>query len=342
MAYTWQDDTEMITAEQQSGEASLRIERKGWLSPYTDIPTFMFDVLGGYIVSGGYLLYVPAMRHPLIPWARAVSVKTEPFETLQYTTAGDITGYLGLMRYGIAKNPATGSTGKARVTIEYELPTLDQQAIDNNTGGQGGQGGSGGNDSKQEMAIASENWEIGAQNITIPKWFHKFKFSQGPKRQDEYQVAKLVPHCEVTLVRHRCLELPFLTASALAGTINQTDFTLGRSVIAPPGTVRFDGMGASRKLTTSQGFPYFEVTYKFKVRLGVALVIQNAAGVIALQQLTWNHVPNWEKSVANAEPVWEELVPSVYSYAENQLPPFTQPNGEIVNGLQHLFRRDAD
>lgn len=330
VAYHIQDTETQISGSQKQGRGDLTINRKMLCTPYTGVVSLMSDLFGGYRRFGRKIILIPPLRHPLFPWTRCTDIQIAPFEKMGYIPNTITNGIRGLARIPVSVNPTTGGVGKAEVTAIYTLPTLPEDAND-----------SPGDDADQQMDIASESWDFGSQRLTLLNEYFKWKFNGTPKRQKDFQVTKTLSETRVQLTRHKCLAIPVVTMGRLADTINRSSIRLVNSVI-PPECCRFDGAAAGRKITTGQGLQFYEITYKFSLRLIYDYVINDEFGVFSNQKdyVGWNRIFNpekgyWERLV-NA-PVYAAGERGIYLYDEDIYPASTQPNAKPIKGLQYLF-----
>jgi hypothetical protein len=325
VAYHIKDIETVITGSQNQGKGDLTISRRMYCEPYTGIVSLMSDLFGGYRKLGKTILLIPPLRHPLFPWTRCTGIQIAPFEKMGYIPASSTTGIRGLARIPVPVNPVTGAVGKAEVTATYTLPTLPEDQADSNGG-----------DADQQMDIASESWDFGSQRLTLLNEFYKWEINGPPKRPQDFQVTKTLAESRVQLTRHKCLTIPITTVSRLTDTINKSAFRIVNSVI-PAYCCRFDGMSAARRLTTGQGLIFYEITYKFSLRL---IYDYTEDAPTTRSYVGWNRIFNPEKGY------WERLINyptyaagprGIYTLDEDIYPPSTQPNAKPIKGLQYLF-----
>lgn len=337
--YYWKDESQTITGSQPldgRSQGSLRIVRTGWCRPYTGTIPMVADLLGGYRLFGRRIVLIPPMRHPLFTWCRATDIQIEPFESMQYTSATERANIAGLRRIALPRKKNFGTEGKARVQITYTLPTLNDDANQE------------GNNADENMAIASESWNFSARSLTIPGRFYKWKFS-GPINPVQYSdnlVKKDFAEVEYQLVRHRCLTIPFNCVAALTGTINYNPIKIINTTF-PAETLLFLGLAATRQLTTAQGFPFYELTYRFKIKPNVDFIQYTALGAggvldtdYGMGFVGWNRIYNFSTGL------WERWVeglltgPGVgrglYLYDTDKAS-FVLRNGSTVAGFKTLF-----
>jgi|SRR5882672_908343 len=338
MTYHIKDIETTIQATQQAGRGSLTIKRSMYCDPYDQIVALMYDMLGGYRLFGGNtLLYVQPVSHPLFPWSRCTDLEIVPKEKMGYIPNSVVTGPLGLFRIPVPLrdgNGASGLVGSAVVTASYSLPTLTEDQT--NDGG----------NADQQMDIASESWDFGGQRLTLLNEFYKWINNGVPKRQKDFQVTKNLSETRTQLTRHRVLKIPIGTISGLQDTINLSAFRMVNTII-PAECVRFDGASASRRLTTAQGLQYYEITYKFSLRL---IYDYTENGGSTRSYVGWNRIYNpekgyWERMInhplfsvpGTVHPAYASGERGIYWYDEDIFPSAAGGGGTTIKGLQFLF-----
>jgi hypothetical protein len=336
MTYHIKDIKTTIKASQQAGRGTLSIERQFYCDPYNQIVTLMFDMLGGYKLFSNFLLYVQPMSHPLFPWARCTDLSIEPKEVMGYVPAASVAGPFGLTKRIPVPldNGLPGAVGEAIVTATYNLPTLTEA-----------QNSSSGGNADQQMDIASEQWDFGGQRLTQLNEFYKWIVNGIPKRQKDFQVTKNLSETRTQLTRHRVLRIPIGTISGLQDTINLHPFRMVNTII-PAECVRFDGASASRRLTSAQGLQFYELTYKFALRLIYDYIETGSTRTY----VGWNRIYNPEKGY------WERMLNTptfsipgtihssyppnsrgIYWYDEDIFAAATGTGGSSIRGLMYLF-----
>ena len=330
--YHIRDIDTKITGSQKSGKSDLTISRKMFCTPYTGVPTLMGDLLGGYKLVSGRVRVIPSLRHPLFPWTRCSDVSVEGHESFGYVPNVSIAGKAGLLRTpvpvipsGVTDDWGNTGVGSAIVTATYTLPTLPEK-----------EAGGGGDDADQQMDIASESWDFGGQRLTQLNEYLRWVVSGRPKRKENFLVTKTLTELRCQLVRHRVIRMPAITIGALQDTINKSQFRIVNTIL-PPETVRFEGASASRRITTSQGLQFYEVTYKFAIRLIVDYTESSGA---TKTYVGWNRIYNpekgwWERMVNF--PIYSTGSRGIYLYDEDIYPASTQPNAKPIRGMQYLF-----
>jgi hypothetical protein len=292
------------------------------------------DLLGGYRIVGRRIVLIPPLRHPLFTWCRATDVQIDGMGSWQYSGAGTTTNLNSLRRIALPREPNFGAEKPAVVQITYTLPTINDD--DNQAG----------NTADEQMAIASESWNFSSRSLTIPGRFYQWKFSGAidPVTYSDNLVKKEFSECEYQLVRHRCLTIPINCISALSGTTNANPITIIKTTF-PAETLLFLGLAATRQLTTSQGFPFYEITYRFKVKTTVedyAMTSLGYSGVrdtdYALGFVGWNRVYNFKTALWER---WQEYKAGgggryLYLYDTDKVS-FIRRNGSTVDGFKTLF-----
>lgn len=346
--YHWQDTEQTVSGSQPldrvgGSPGSLRIARTGFCDPYTGVLKMAADLLGGYRLVGvgpkRRIILIPPMRHPLFTWCRVTDLQIDPFEKLQYTSATKVYDVAGLKRIALPRKGNFGAEGKAKVQITYQLPTLPENAIDDNGQGQ---------NADQNIAIASESWDFSGRSLTIPGRYYEWKFSGPitPAQINDNLVKKEFADVSYQLVRHRCLKIPFNCISALMGTVNYNQISILNTTF-PSETLLFLGMAATRNLTTAQGFPFYELTYRFKIKPTIDKIVISAVpspggggtmyGTSDPDFVGWNRVYNFAASA------WERQReagsnPERYIYPfDTDKASFLIKNGATVVGFRCLF-----
>jgi len=356
--YFFQHTQQTIEASQdpQTWKGSLKISEEGWLRPYTAIKQFISDLLGGYRLVGNRIILIPPKGHPLIPWCRCTSVKTQAFQQMQYVPhTHDVQGIAGVNRIPIPVDqscPGDSTVGKCKVMMEYATPNLDPKSMD----------------SQKEIDILSEQGEFSYKTLTIPNQFYKWEFSGAILDRDpkDHQQQKIIPEWGTQLTRHRCLTVPFQTISYLVGKINKNTFQCGPGLICPPQTCRFEGLSYQKRITTANGLKFYEITYKFKIRPEYSYIVTGynpglppgAFGPPAPGFPKWNYAKGyvgWNRVYNFGADAWERWTSWRYQYTKLSVPSAGDPPyfiheldedwipavGKIQGGFNKLFDPNA-
>lgn len=289
MAYTIKFMDETMSGGEDDSSSSLEVVRTMKITPYTAIPECMLDLLGGIRVVNRRIIRTFPHRHPLFRQTRCKKVTTKPFDVLKanQTNVANYRGYFGNLKHNWI--PYSNS---AIVTATYGLPTLEEKDMQD----------SGGGDESTEMELASESWDYGGRNLTLPTKFMKWKSSGNLIRPQEANAAMAIPTIGVTVVRHRVFRKPVTAILLNMNKINKSSFRLVTDWF-PPGTVRFEGLTATRRLTTARGIKFYELTYKFSIMPLFAMCAKDAdANDGELKFVTWQRLFNPTTSL------WEEVV----------------------------------
>ena len=248
-----------IQNEKWSGDnRSLRIERALKVTPYTGVLECISDLVGGVVRVGAYLIRKPPMYHPTVPWLRCTGFSVDPLQQQQVIDGlGSVSGALGHLREIVSKNPDTGEVGSAIVNATYSLPTLEQSIS-----------GSAGGTPEEVNSLLEESYEFSTKALSMPKTYFEWDDGTQDTSTDESerpQVYKSFTKVEARFVRHHCINIPWATVTALCDKVNFYPLQLVNNIFAAE-TVRFDGIAATRRLTSAQGIQYYEITYKFTIQ----------------------------------------------------------------------------
>lgn len=244
-------------AEEVSGSMdSLNVNCSYYITPANLIQGAIADLTGGYRRLGRIIVFIPPRRHPAWPWCRVSSFKIKPFEELQYSSNAVVTGAAGFDRIILPRAANFGAIGKCELDVVFSKPDKPESSFP--------QQGGGGGDQNQEMELATQSWEFAGRNFTVAQKYYKFEFSgDGPQTEDN-QVQFIVPEVHVEMTRHMCLAPPKDSILQCGGKINKVAVRLG-PFNWPKETVRFESCSASQKITTGQGLPFWDITYKFAI-----------------------------------------------------------------------------
>jgi len=246
MAYTVVE----VTRKTSGSWATLQVVRTLQIAPYASEPECIADLLGYVkLVGRRRLVRVLPARDPYYRWLRCTSAESAPIGNLLKGTNLAATGKLQLL--------ARGTADIAVINATYTPPNVDTDDYDRS-------GGSGGNENT-EKEIATETWEFSGRNRPLPNQFLKWEFTNQPLAANisETQAWEIEPHIDYRVTRHMCIRKPTQAILKLLGTINKRVFNI-RGESYPIGTVRLDTVSASRR-TSTQGFPFTEVTYGFSI-----------------------------------------------------------------------------
>lgn len=313
MAYQLREIDETMSGSHRD----LTITRNFFCEPYSGVGGALLDALGGYYNIGGGILQVQPARHPVFPWCRVSGFNVSKFTQPIGQTA--IAGVAALER--------TLEAAKCQLSLTYSMPTLTQGTLDNQGGGQ---------NSDEEIELASESYDFGGKELQLDNDYFVIASTNRQKASKNSNVFKTIPEMTMQLVRHRCIKIPFLTIAALTNTINKSTFNIGITRTSfPSDIVRFEGCGAQRKITTAQGFQFYEITYKFAVLLTYDWTYTAIGDTIELGFPGWNRV--WDEEEDRYDfYTHSKSGRKSYLYDEDVVAPVTV-GGVLVNGFRHLF-----
>lgn len=242
----------------------VRVERILRVTPYSEVGYVADLLLGGARVIGGYLVRIPPCRDPWLPWCYCVSV--EATEGI-----GSYTGDTASGLYNIIRRASYSDGCRLRVVYETTDSSFDPRdgELEDPPGQM--QGPPNGNttepSAQQEIDLATESWDFGAQHLTWEGAASGFVNAPGQPviellSNSNSFVTKTVPTIELTLTRKYVARPPFNAIAELTGRVNRLALTKGRRKTFAAETLRFNGLKASRQ-TTSFGLKHYELSLSF-------------------------------------------------------------------------------
>lgn len=239
-------------------DGSATVKRTLHITPYSDAKAICELLVSGVRYAGGTILRGFPAQDPAFPYC--------------FADSAEITG-IGV--YGTTSPSGTTILDYANTYAEGALVVLTYKTLDaNETGDSPSNSGGDGSPSneQQEIELATENWDFGGQNLTLPGRFYQFQnlHAQFPNANPKtlyaqnMNVVKTFPRVEFSLTRNRVPFFPSNTILQLVGRINRNAFTT-RKLHFPAETMRFDGCNVSRKLSLG-GVNYYQIQYKFAIQ----------------------------------------------------------------------------
>lgn len=230
--------------EVEHARDGLTITRTLRVEPVAFAPAVVNKLLGGVFLVGRRIVRQLPHRDPLYRYCFCSSVRESPFEVLN--TPGSNSELAVLNRWNYSNS--------VRLVATYK--TLDLNPPDQNNS----------NDDNSEKELASEDFDYGAKQLTLPNQY--LYFNEGTDTVtlpvEGLQATKTIPTLDYRLVRHYCIRRPHDAIVKLTGRVNQSAFTLQGYTWAAE-TMRFDGLHAARKIA-NRGFPFWELAYRFAIQ----------------------------------------------------------------------------
>lgn len=237
------------------------VERVLYIAPDTgeEATVYQYAVDLMYRILGG--------SSPIGPQMVRRSPFFDPYLKGCYASEVEINGGLGYFKTGETPSAEKMLTKKSYYEgIEFIIRYKSLEAEQDQGGGSPTQ------DQDEEIELATEQWDFGAQNLTqtdiAMMWSKHDSLTppQEPIANEEARPVKTIPKMDYTLTRNYVTNLPRTAISALLGKVNGTTWGkapkkgVDRTYAAE--TLRFDGATISRRIT-SKKVEYFKVAYKF-------------------------------------------------------------------------------
>ena len=320
------------------------VERTFFIAPDTgeEATVYQYAVDLMYRILGG--------SSPIGPQMVRKSPFFDPYLKGCYASEVEINGE-GYFKTGETPSLEKMLTGKSYYEgVEFVIRYKTMEAEQDQGGGSPTQ------DHDEEIELATEQWDFGAQNLTqTGKLLWAKSDNNGPLEpieNEEAKPVKTIPKVDYTLTRNYVVNLPRAAISGLLGKVNGSVFgkapKKGIDRSYPIETLRFDGATISRRIT-SKKVEYFKVAYKFAhnpiyeriFNLGDATPLAVKDATLSKGFVGWNRIWReafgwWEHVYSPSGPTLDER--KLYKYDST----YSQSiKGVAVSGFNLLFHPAA-
>jgi len=250
MAVTTQCTITEVSRKANYTRNGLTVTRVLDVYPYAAVGPLSYEMLGGPRYINGRIIRRLPERDPWLPQCFCESIDTEGMG--KFHGAGKTENNASYMLASLNYYEL------ARLTVTYKTPEASTPQEQENASGDN-------SSEKSEIELASQSFDFSAQQLTLPMnhFECKYGYNTNTALLANVNSTKVIPRIDYTLQRHYVARRPISAITSLLGRINKSSFNLGVAVW-PAETLRFDGASVQQKITTD-GFKFFDITYKFSI-----------------------------------------------------------------------------